>query len=507
MKKCFFTSFILGVASAFLIPISAEAAEPPNVVIILADDLGYGDVGANNPDSRIPTPAMDRVAAEGIRFTDGHSPSAVCTPTRYALLTGRYCWRTRLKSGVLWGIDPSLMDPKRSTIASMLKAKGYRTACIGKWHLGMDFRDKNGRPLKNDRKLQEQPGIDPVDYSKPVGNSPLTYGFHESFIITGSLNMYPYAYIDGDRFTQAATDFKPRTAHNITIISGGPKAPDFDFEAVVDTFNRRAVKFIRESAAAKKPFFLYFPLTSPHKPVIPSARFKGKSEYGIYGDFVIETDDAVGQILKVLDKTKQADNTIVVVTSDNGSFMFRIDEGKPDHIEDFSAVGYHPKHHQSNHIWRGTKADIYEGGHRVPLLVRWPSSIKAGSVSDHTTTLTDWFATISELVDHRMTDGEGEDSFSLVPLLKGNGTWQRAPVINHSINGTFAIRDGRWKLIAGSGSGGRQAPRGKPFERPYQLYDLTADPSERNNLIRLNPQLAKALEKKLDDIRDAGRSR
>ena len=157
---------------------AALAAEPPNVVIILADDLGYGDVGANNPDSRIPTPAMDRVAAEGIRFTDGHSPSAVCTPTRYALLTGRYCWRTRLKSGVLWGIDPSLMDPKRSTIASMLKAKGYRTACIGKWHLGMDFRDKNGRLLKNDRKLQEQPGIDPVDYSKPVGNSPLTYGFH-----------------------------------------------------------------------------------------------------------------------------------------------------------------------------------------------------------------------------------------------------------------------------------------------------------------------------------------
>ena len=486
---------------------AALAAEPPNVVIILADDLGYGDVGANNPDSRIPTPAMDRVAAEGMRFTDGHSPSAVCTPTRYALLTGRYCWRTRLKRGVLWGIDPSLIDPKRSTIASVLQRKGYRTACVGKWHLGMDFRDKNGRLLKNDRKLQEQPGIDPVDYSKPVGNSPLTYGFHESFIITGSLNMYPYAYIDGDRFTQAATDFKPRTAHNITIISGGPKAPDFEFETVIDTFNKRAVKFIRDSSEAEKPFFLYFPLTSPHKPVVPSYKFKGKSDYGIYGDFVMETDDAVGQILKVLDETKQADNTIVVVTSDNGSFMFRIDEGKPDHIEDFSAVGYHPKHHQSNHIWRGTKADIYEGGHRVPLLVRWPSSIKAGSVSDHTTTLTDWYATISELVDHRMTDGEGEDSFSLVPLLKGDGTWQRAPVINHSINGMFAIRDGKWKLIAGNGSGGRQAPRGKPFERPYQLYDLAADPSETKNLISTHPQLAEALEMKLDDIRNAGRSR
>jgi arylsulfatase A-like enzyme len=497
---------LLSLAAALcLFPLAYAAS--PNVVIILADDLGYGDVHANNPDSKIPTPAMDRVAAEGMRFTDGHSPSAVCTPTRYALLTGRYCWRTRRKAGVLWGIDPSLIDPKRPTIASLLKAKGYRTGCIGKWHLGIDFRDKNGKLLKNDRKLQEQPGIDPVDYSRPVGNSPLTYGFDDSFIITGSLNMYPYAYIDGDRFTQAATEFKPRTPHQISIISGGPKAPDFDFEAVIDTFNKRAVKFIRESTAAEKPFFLYFPLTSPHKPVIPSAKFKGKSDYGIYGDFVMETDDAVGQILRVLDETKQADNTIVVVTSDNGSFMYRLDESKPDHVEDFRAVGYHPKTHQSNHIWRGTKADVYEGGHRVPLLVRWPAGVKAGSVAAHTTTLTDWYTTIAELVDHKLSDDEGEDSFSLVPVLKGNKTWQRAPVINHSINGTFAIRDGKWKLIASNGSGGRQAPRGKPFARPYQLYDLDADPSEKRNLIESHPEVADRLEKQLDSIHKAGRSR
>ena len=486
---------------------AALATEPPNVVIVLADDLGYGDVGANNPDSKIPTPAMDLVAAQGMRFTDGHSPSAVCTPTRYALLTGRYCWRTSLKRGVLWGIDPSLIDPKRSTMASVLRSKGYRTACVGKWHLGIDFRDKNGKLLRNQSHYQEKPDSVPIDYSKPVVNSPLTYGFDESLIITGSLNMYPYAYIDGDRFTQAATEFKPRTQHNISIISGGPKAPDFDFEAVIDTFNKRAVKFIHDSSTAGKPFFLYFPLTSPHKPVVPSAKFKGKSDYGIYGDFVMETDDAVGEILKVLDETNQADNTIVVVTSDNGSFMFRLDENEPDHGEDFRAVGYHREVHQSNYVWRGTKADIYEAGHRVPLLIRWPAGIKAGSVSDHTTTLTDLYATIAELVDHRLAVNEGEDSFSLVPVLKGNSEWQRAPVINHSIGGMFAIRDGKWKLIAGNGSGGRQAPRGRPFERPYQLYDLTADPSETNNLISSHPHLAEALEKKLEDIRHAGRSR
>ena len=221
----------------------------------------------------------------------------------------------------------------------------------------------------------------------------------------------------------------------------------------------------------------------------------------------METDDAVGQILKVLDETKQAENTIIVVTSDNGSFMFRIDEGKPGHIDDFRVVGYHPNNHQSNSIWRGTKADIYEGGHRVPLLVRWPAGIQPGSVSDHTTTLTDWYATIAELVDHKLGENEGEDSFSLTSVLKGTEKWNRPPVINHSINGTFAIRDGKWKLIASSGSGGRQAPRGKPFERPYQLYALTADPSETKNLISSHPEVAEALERELANIRNAGRSR
>lgn len=305
---------------------------------------------------------------------------------------------------MLWGIAHSLIDPDRSTLADILKAKGYRTACVGKWHLGMDFYDENGNLLDPDPRYAKEPGFDRVDYSRPVGNSPLAYGFDESFVINGSLNMSPYAYIDGDRFTQAATEFKPRTEHDITIISGGPKAPDFKFDAVIDTFNERAVRFIREAARADQPFFLYFPLTSPHKPVVPSARFKGKSDYGIYGDFVMETDAAVGRILQVLDETGQTENSLVVVTSDNGSYMFRIPEDEPDHVSDFRALGYHPKTHQSNFIWRGTKTDIYEAGHRVPMLVRWPAGIEAGSVSNHLTTLTDWYATLAELVDHQLTD-------------------------------------------------------------------------------------------------------
>ncbi len=505
LKILLIVAFSLLVVS--LSGVRASAASKPNIVFILADDLGYGDVEANNPDSLIPTPAMDRVASEGMRFADAHSPSAVCTPTRYGILTGRYAWRTRLKQGVLWGIDGSLIDPNRTTIADMLKEKGYQTACIGKWHLGMDFRDVDGNPVPNDRTAERVAGIDRVDYSKPIGNSPLSYGFDYSYVITGSLNMFPYAYIEGNRFTEAATEFKPRTEHNITIISGGPKAPGFDFEEVVDVFTKKAISFIRKSAKRENPFFLYFPLTAPHKPVLPTSAFEGESEYGIYGDFVMQVDDVVAQIDAVLEETKILENTLLVFTSDNGSFMYRLDQDEPDHIEDFRALGYHPGNHQSNHIWRGTKADIYEAGHRVPTFVRWPGIVNTGSVCDETVTHTDWFATFSEMLDRPLSNNEAEDSFSLLPLLSGSDSRNRAPVIHHSVAGMFAIRDGRWKLIAGNGSGGRQNPRGKPFEGPYQLYDLQSDPSESKNLIETYPEIATRLEKVLEKIKSQNRSR
>ena len=479
----------------------------PNIVFILADDLGFGDIGANNPDSRIPTPAMDRIATEGMRFTDAHSPSAVCTPTRYGILTGRYCWRTRLKSSVLWGIDGSLIDPNRNTLAKVLQSKDYTTACIGKWHLGMDFYDANGEIVPSNREYERTQGIDQVDYSRKIGNSPLSYGFDYSYVITGSLNMFPYSYIEGDRFTEAATDFQPKTEHQISIISGGPKAPGFDFEKVVDVFTEKAVSFIDESAKNENPFFLYLPLTAPHKPVLPTSSFQGKSKYGIYGDFVMQVDDVVRQIDAALEKNNLKQNTLLVLTSDNGSFMYRLSKDETDHVEDFKAVGYHTENHQSNHIWRGTKADIYEGGHRVPMLVRWPGKVQADSTCDQTTTLTDWYATFSEIVSYKLSQQEAEDSFSILSLLQGASSWNRPPIINHSIAGMFAFRDGKWKLIAGNGSGGRQQPRGINFERPYQLYNLAEDPSEKMNLAASHPETVAKLEAALKTIQDRGRSR
>lgn len=491
---------------AFTLCQSALCATP-NIVFILADDLGYGDVRANNRSSKIPTPAMDRLAKEGMRFTDAHSPSGVCTPTRYGILTGRYCWRTRLKRGVLWGIDHSLIDPDRITMADMLKSKGYNTACIGKWHLGLNFYDENGKLVTPDRAYERTEGIDQIDYSRPVGNSPRTYGFDYSYIITGSLNMFPYTYIEGDRITEPASEFKPRTEHAITIISGGPKAPSFDFEQVVDVFTEKAVDFIEESAEKNEPFFLYFPLTAPHKPVLPTSEFQGKSELGVYGDFVMQVDDVVAQVDQALEKNGLKENTLIVVTSDNGSFMYRLSDDEVDHTRDWTSHGYHTTNHQSNYIWRGTKADVYEGGHRVPTFVRWPGQVKAESTCEQTTTHTDWYATFAEIVSHPLTNKEAEDSFSILPLLQGDSSWDRAPIINHSSGGMFAIRDGSWKFIAGNGSGGRQHPRGKAFEGPYQLYNLATDPMEVMNLIDDYPERAAQLESKLDMIRRQRRSR
>ncbi|NRB73986.1 MAG: arylsulfatase [Verrucomicrobiales bacterium] len=471
------------------------------MIVILADDLGYGDVGAYNSESQIATPAMDRLAAEGMRFTDAHSPSAVCTPTRYGLLTGRYCWRTRLKKGVLWGIDPALMDPERATVADLFKKAGYATACIGKWHLGFDFYDAEGELLPNNREYERTAGADRVDYSRRIGKSPQEYGFDQSFVITGSLNMFPYTYIEGDRIVESASEFKPRTPHNITIISGGPMAPDFDFEAVVDVFAEKAEAFVRSSVKNGDPFFLYYPLTAPHKPVLPAKRFQGKSGFGIYGDFILQVDDVVARIDQVLEETGRQENTLIVVTSDNGSFMYRLSDEAPDHLDDFTATGYRAENHQSNYHWRGTKADIYEAGHRVPMLVRWPAVVEAGTVSEETVTLTDWYRTFAAMLSQEVRENEAEDSISLIPLLTAEGEWQRPPVVHHSFSGMFAIRDGDWKLIAGNGSGGRENPKGKAFERPYQLYNLKQDPSETKNLIEQHPEIAERLEGDLEQIR------
>ncbi|MCM2374629.1 sulfatase family protein [Aporhodopirellula aestuarii] len=456
--------------------IVAEDARP-NVVVILADDMGSGDVHALNAESKIPTPNLDGLAGDGMTFTDAHTPSSVCTPTRYGLLTGRYCWRTNLKKGVLNGYGEPLMKADRETIAGMLRANGYHTGIVGKWHLGLGFA-KDGKQF---------------DFSKPVSDGPHTHGFDSSIIIPASLDFPPYVYIrDGEltafpSLAQPANDFP-------AYLRKGERSPDLVMENVLDDIAREADRYIDSRVTEDKPFFLYVPLTGPHKPVLPHPRFRGTTELGPYGDFVAQVDETVGQILQSIDDAKVRENTIVIFTSDNGSFMRCTDNPKfVDHVEDETQQEYRADHHRANGVYRGTKADIWEAGHRVPFFVRWPGHANPGSVSDQTICLTDVFATLADVIQAEIGPKSADDSYSFLDALSGQPI-TRPPVIHHSVAGMFAIRDGKWKLVLGNGSGGREQPRGVADQRPYQLFDLSTDIAEKNNVIDDYPEVAARLE-------------
>ncbi len=463
----------------------AEAADDlPNIVFMMADDLGYGDVHANNPESKIPTPNFDRIARQGMRFTDAHSGSAVCTPTRYGVVTGRYSWRTRMKSGVLNGYSAPLIEPGRATVASALKGLGYHTACIGKWHLGMEL------PKKGDGK---QPAL---DYAGKIEGGPRAVGFDYNYNVIASLDMPPYVYVENEGFVEAGTETYPGSAFP-EFIRSGPKAPGFDFDGCLDRLADTAARYIAERGKARKeggaPFFLYFPLTAPHKPVMPAQRFQGASDLGDYGDFIMQVDDTVGRVERALRTAGVSDNTLFIVTSDNGSFMYRLrnaperhlDASGEDHVTQSSVQAFDQKHHKSNYIWRGTKADIWDGGHRVPFIAQWPARVQGGATCDTPICHTDFMATAVEAAGGALAAGAGEDSFSIVPLLLEKTAKKRPPVVHHSGNGTYALRDGQWKFILGMGSGGRGQPSSRPWSRPYQLYNMKVDPSETINLIHL----------------------
>lgn len=486
----------------FLLTTPAWAKSPPNFLIILADDMGSGDVHALNPASKIATPNLDQLARGGMIFTDGHSPSAVCTPTRYALLTGRYCWRTRLKSGVLGGYSPPLIDKERPTIGTMLKRQGYQTAAIGKWHLGMAMPMKEGK--QNDNPPWDgDPGI---DFTGVISDSPVHHGFDSYFGVSASLDMAPYVFIRNDRFNQPPSVQQPAVKFP-HFIRKGPRAEEFVVDRVLDRLTEEAVQTITKAAEADKPFFLYLALTAPHKPTQPHERFRGKTGLSEYGDFVAQVDWTVGQVLAALDKAQVADNTVVVYSSDNGSYMYRFDDpNMKDHVDDAGIQGYRPEHHRANGVYRGTKADIWEGGHHVPLFVRWPGQVTKGTSCAEPVCLTDLYATFAEVAGAELGPDEAEDSLSLLPLLKGGSAGRGAPVIHHSANGMFAIRDGQWKLVAGNGSGGRQSPKGKPFGQPYQLYDLSTDVAEAHDVAKQHPEVVKRLTERLEEIRQSGRS-
>jgi len=456
---------------------------PPNIIYIMADDMGYGDLGCQNKDSKIPTPNMDALAAQGMRFTDAHTGSAVCTPTRYGLLTGRYAWRSRLKKSVLWGYSPALIEPDRVNVASFLEKQGYVTGCVGKWHLGLDW-GLLDNITPSDRADEKGKNI---DYSKPITNGPIDLGFDYFYGIPASLDMIPYVYIENRKVVAPPIErIKGTTGRR--FYRGGPCAPGFKHKDTLSHLTGKAVDFIDRNAgkSKEKPFFLYLPLTAPHTPVLPADFVKGKSKAGEYGDFVFEVDFTVGQVMKALNRHGVCENTLIIFTSDNGSTELPMKEYD----------------HRPNAELRGRKSDAWDGGHRVPFIARWPGRIEAGSICEETICHTDLLATCAQIIGADLPDNAGEDSYGILPALlqQPYNKPLRAPVIHHSINGLFAIRKGKWKLIEGKGSGGWTSG-GKNDPAKGQLYNMAEDLKETNNLYLKRPDIVSELTAHLNQIR------
>jgi arylsulfatase A len=471
------TSVIFGAKS---FGAALQADKRPNIVYILADDLGWGDLDVYNDHSAIPTPNANAFAQESMRFTDMHASSAVCTPSRYSILTGRYCWRSRLKKGVLNGDSPNLIEPGRMTVPSMLKQAGYYTAGVGKWHLGLGDGEK-------------------TDFSRPLDPGPNSHGFDYYFGIPASLDMAPYLYFENDHLVEPATISDPGSNSPRGVFwRPGLRAKDFEIPKVLPTLTDKAVDIVRKCASnPDRPFFLYFALPSPHTPWVPLPEFHGKSKAGDYGDYVVEVDAMIGRVLDTLKATGLFENTLVIVTSDNGA------DWKPEDIERYP--------HRANAGWRGEKADVWEAGHRIPFLARWPDHIPANTVSDETASLTDLMGTLASLLDIDLPPDAGEDSFNLLPaLLKTKHGPIRKTIVDHSIDGMFTIREGDWKLELGLGSGGFSAPRTvDPVADGVkgQLYNLANDPHELYNLYAVRPDIVARLTRLLDTYKDQGHTR
>lgn len=468
----------------------AKGANRPNIVYILADDLGFGDVRAFNLESKIAVPHLDRLAAEGRIFTDAHSGSAVCTPTRYGILTGRYAWRSRLKQGVLGGYSPPLVEPGRVTVPSFLKQQGYRTACIGKWHLGLDWSTRSRQHFGD--AIQPGGNIGEVDYTAPIGNGPTSRGFDEFFGISASLDMPPFLFIRNDRCVGTPTTVK-------TYLRAGPATTDFEAVDVLPSLVREASAFLDRQRGGTTPFFLYLALSAPHTPLLPSSLYAGKSGLGPYADFVLQVDSAIGTILDALARNGQDGKTLVIVTSDNGCSP----------MADFKALA--TRGHDPNRPWRGAKADIFEGGHRIPFLARWPGQIPAGTRCGDTICLTDLLATCAGILGTQLPSNAGEDSVNLLPDLLGTAREPlREATVHHSINGSFAIRQGPWKLALCRDSGGWSDPKPGSSEAKklpeVQLYNLNDDPAEQRNMQAEKPEIVGRLTRLLERYVDEGRS-
>lgn len=449
--------FLLTAATMFAFSVAPDvaAADKPNIVFLICDDLGYGDIHCLAPEtSKIPTPGADQLAAEGMIFTDAHSGSSVCTPTRYGIMTGRYSWRTRLQKGVVTGFAPSLIAESRTTVAGFLRQAGYHTAAIGKWHLDFQYLDpQSGQPYS-----QKKHKTPPVGAKIPDG--PIHRGFDYFHGFHHARNME--AVIENDQVI----------AHDDVI-------------HMLPRLTGKAAEYIDSRAGESEPFFLYLPLGSPHTPIVPTPQWQGKSGLGDYGDFVMQTDAVMVEVSRALERNGMTDDTLVIFTSDNGC-------SKAAGIDKLAEQG----HIVSAHL-RGSKADIWDGGHRIPFIVRWPGHIEPATTCDQLICLVDFFATTAEIINRPPPAGSCEDSVSFLSALRGQPIKStRNGVIHHSISGHFAYRQGKWKLALARGSGGWTSPKENevPRDTPQgQLYDMQADTGETANLFTSKPEVVERL--------------
>ncbi len=464
----------------------------PNIIFIFADDMGYGDMGCNNPDSKIPTPNLDRLAKEGMRFTDAHAASSVCTPSRYSLLTGRYCWRTALKSKVLWAWDPPLIEADRPTAATLLREQGYRTACLGKWHLGWEWATRDGEAANKGVKIGEfdrknrSPLEKNIDYTNAVRGGPVERGF-DSYFGVDVPNFPPYTWFENDRLVEIPTVAKPPE------IFGAPglMLPDWQHEKMIPEFVRRMHEYVEQSGA--EPFFLYLPLTSPHTPIAPNKEFIGVSGAGRYGDFVCEVDWVVGEVMAALERKGIAKDTLLIFSSDNGPEVGVGGNHSQGHEGCYGNAKEYG-HYSMAHL-RGAKRDTWEAGHRIPFVARWPKTIPAATTCEQLVSLGDFMATCADLLGAKLPDGVEEDSASMLPLLRGeSGKPGRESLVHHSCSGRFAIRKGDWVFIDAPSGDDNKEPEWFKEERGYtahqhpgELFCLRDDIAERKNLYGEHP--------------------
>ena len=492
-----------------IILVGVAWAKQPNVLILYADDLGFGDLGCYNKKSRIPTPNLDRLASESVRFTDGHSSSGICTPSRFAMLTGRHHWRDF--HGIVNAFGGSVFKPERLTLPEMLKEKGYKTAAIGKWHLGWNWdaiRNKEVKAItvQEGRRKKQQLGPEAFDWTKSIPNGPLNHGFDYYFGDT-VINFPPYCWIENDKVVKAP-DTLMQTGKWKKIKEGGwecrpgPMVTGWDPYENIPTTTKKGVDYIKEAAKAEEPFFLYFAYPAPHAPIIPNDEFDGKSKAGPYGDFVYETDHSIGQLLQALKDSGQAENTIVIFSADNG----------PEHYAYARDAKFD---HWSAHPFRGLKRDAYEGGHHVPFIVKYPGVTMAGTVNDALVSQIDIMATLASVVGYDLPDkNAAEDSHDLLPLLKGEVKSTRTSHIHNTFDHTWAFREGDWVLVTGkSGHHSRVTKEWlkkhdypKTESKQSRLFNLREDIGQRNDLAAKHPEKVKAMEASLARIREQGYS-